>query len=159
MRINVKKIGVLLIILTVAITITVTGCFGGDPENVLVSIDSPPSVQLGDEFIIRFIVQNTANREQSIVSLDVDNSYFEGIYINEIVPESSEVYELGLVDMLCHSFDIAVPPGESREVLFYATALQAGDFQGDVDFCINRDSSFLTKSIRTVVTNSQGSKK
>ena len=121
------------------------------PKHIEVMIDAPIQVNTNDEFVITATVKNTASNEQKLVSLDIGNKYLKGIAIIKTEPDNSESFYVPIDNTFSYVFNIPIKAGEEIKVKLYAKALKKGDFNAEVDFCINSDTSFLTKSIRTVV--------
>jgi hypothetical protein len=126
-----------------------SGCT--EPKDVEVNVDAPLQVMIDKEFVITATVKNTASKEQKLVSLDIGDEYLKGIAIVKTEPDNSESRHIPLDNTVTYTFNIPVKPGKEIKVTFYAKALKKGDFNSEIDFCINNEVSFLSKSIRTVV--------
>lgn len=139
----------LFITLCLLLLLTFTGC--EDPKDVEVTVDCPVSVAKGDEFIITATVKNTSKSEQTLVGLDIGDNYLEGVAITKTEPDNSEASHVPISNIVSYIFDLPVGAGKEITVNLHAKALKTGDFSADIDFCINSDYSFLTKTLRTVV--------
>jgi type 1 fimbria pilin len=118
----------------------------------VVSVEAPLNVKNGEEFIITTTVQNTdPSQKQTLVSLDIADAYLEGIAILGTAPDSKEARHIPFDNTMSYVFDIPIPSGEVVEVALRAKAVKPGDFNAEVDFCINSGVSFLSKPVRTIV--------
>jgi len=142
---KILRIAVLLVLLAALLS----GC--ADPTDVEVGLRAPATVKLGEEFVITATVKNTAAKTQTLVSLDVGDAYLKGIAILATEPDHRESMHVPLDNTRSYVFRLPVKPGKELSVLLRAKAVKTGDFDSEIDFCINSDASFLTKSIRTIV--------
>ncbi len=127
-----------------------SGCLPG-PENITIAADAPIEVERGESFEIRASVTNTAAEAQRLVALDIAHEYLEGVAILSSEPDHNSTMDVPIDNTTSYVFDIDLAPGESTTVVFQARALHAGDYRGDIDFCINSEYDFISKSIRTLV--------
>jgi hypothetical protein len=121
------------------------------PKDVEIKIDAPVEVRRGETFEIRATVQNTASKPQRLVSLDVGDRYLKGIAVVGTEPAFKSASHVPIDDTMSYTFDLPLPPGERRTVVFTARAVAAGDHASEVDFCINSETSFLSYPVRTIV--------
>lgn len=131
------------------LVISLCGC--GSPNNVVVKVEAPLHVKNGDEFIIIATVENTASKQQTLVSLDIDDTYLTGVAILRTEPENKEASHVPIDNTMSYVFELPIEAGTSLEVKLYAKAVKQGDYNAEIDFCINSGISFLSKSIRTIV--------
>jgi len=142
-----KKTTTRIVFLLAAILLA--GC--GEPEDVNVTIELPLNVSQGDEFVIVAAVKNTSSDQQELVSLDIADAYLDGIAILRTEPNHSEATHIPLDNTMSYVFKLPIGAGEQKEIKLYAKALRQGDYNAEIDFCINSDFSFLSRSIRTIV--------
>ena len=119
------------------------------PQNIRITIISPDEVNQGEAFTIEIRVANDAAETQTIESIDVYDTYLAGVLLNSSDPPWGSSSHI--VEFITYDYDLAIPPGGEQVVKFEATAIQAGDFQGDFDVCVNSDTSFVTEVVRTIV--------
>jgi hypothetical protein len=139
----------IMVIFCLMFLLVLSGCSG--VKNIEVKVEAPLKVANDEEFIITATVKNNASKEQKLVSLDIADKYLEGIAIVETEPDNSESSHIPIDNTVSYIFDIPIKPGEEIKVDLYAKALKQGDFNAEIDFCINNDFDFISKSIRTVV--------
>ena len=142
-----KKTTTRIVFLLAAILLA--GC--GEPEDVNVTIELPLNVSQGDEFVIVATVKNTSSDQQELVSLDIADGYLDGIAILRTEPNHSEATHIPLDNTMSYVFELPVGAGEQKEIKLYAKAVRQGDYNAEIDFCINSEFSFLSRSIRTIV--------
>lgn len=121
------------------------------PEDITVATDVPVYVEAGEQFAFTITVQNTASEPQTLNSIDISESYLDGITIRSTSPAYSQSIPIPIADMQSYEFHRTIPAGGSLDVTFNATALQPGDYSGGVDIVINQDWSYLSRALRTVV--------
>jgi hypothetical protein len=126
-------------------------CSCGSPENVEVGVQVPIEVSRGDEFTIVASVKNTASETQKLVCLDISDAYLEGVAILGTEPDYTEAYHVPISNMMSYTLNVPVKPGQQVDVHILAKAVKQGDFGGEMDFCINSDTCFLTELVRTIV--------
>lgn len=129
------------------------GCFD-EPQNIEIGIEAPLQAIKGESFVIHVSVRNTASEPQTLVSLDVGEDYLDGIAIAKTVPEHSAAEHIPLDNTMSYDFNQSIAPGATLKIDLYAQAIKTGDFKAGVDYCINDETSFLTKQVRTVVAES-----
>lgn len=142
-------VGLIAIATIVAIAIFM-GCLE-DPKNIVVDIQSPLFVNEKEEFNIIVTVENTAENPQKLVSLDIADSYLESISIINSEPQSKSDYHVLLDNTRCYEYYIDIPADGKQIVKLTAVALEKGDYSGDIDICINSETNFLSKQLRTIV--------
>ncbi|MDA7628676.1 hypothetical protein N8843_08560 [Verrucomicrobia bacterium] len=138
------------LVLTLFMAISLLGC-GGEPENFEAEVKLPLSVKKGDEFIIVAKVNNTAAKQQKLVAIDIADTYLEGIAILRTEPNHKEAVHIPIADTMSYTFDLPVGAGEQKLVKFYAKAVKQGDYNSQIDFCVNSEFNFFSKFIRTIV--------
>jgi len=145
-----KKIIMKVILNKIFFSILILSLFScSDPENILLYIDSPTSVKKGKEFNIITKIKNTSNKSQKLVSIDIDDNYLDGIAILSTIPDYNDIIYIPIDNTQSYFFNKIIEPNSEITVQFRAKAFKVGTFQGTIDFCINSEISFLTKSIFT----------
>ena len=122
-----------------------------DPENILLYVDSPISVKKGNTFNIIATIKNPSNQHQKLVSIDIDDNYLDGIAILSTIPDYSDVLYIPIDNTQSYSFNKIVEPNTEIVIKFLAKAFETGMFEGKIDFCINSEFSFLSRSIFTEI--------
>jgi hypothetical protein len=132
--------------------VALLGCGAFDmPENVDISIDSPVSVGVDEEFQIVLTINNTGPSTQTLVDLDVADAYLEGVVVREIDPTFSDAMHVPFDNTQSYSMDLALPAAQTVKVTISAYAAHVGDFGGDIDFCINSAVACLSYPVRTII--------
>ena len=126
------------------------GC-QSDPRNIKVSAEAPLRVRISQTFVIKAIVENTADKPQKLVALDISRDFLEGVAIKSTKPEFSEAKPVPLDNTVSYEFHMPIPPGGKVEIELLAEGVKKGDFSGTIDYCINTDYSFLSYPVRTII--------
>ena len=142
-----KTLSTVIILATIAAALS--GC--GSPKNVEVDIQAPLQVKEGDDFVITATVSNSASKTQTLVSLDIGDEYLVGIAVLKTEPRHKEATHVPIDNTMSYVFDLPMKPGEEVRILLHSKAVKTGDHKSEIDFCINSDASFLSKSVRTIV--------
>ncbi|NIR42737.1 MAG: hypothetical protein GWN99_02580 [Gemmatimonadetes bacterium] len=122
-----------------------------EPGDVEVAIEAPLEVSQGERFTIVVRVWNGAGKRRTLVDLDIADEYLNGIVIESSEPPFKDAMHVPIDNTLSYSFDIPIAAGEEAVVEFAAFAAHSGDFQGDIDFCIDSSVSCLSYPVRTLV--------
>lgn len=120
------------------------------PDGWDVDVQSPVAVSVGDEVIIAVTVTNNTGEDQVLHSIDIGQTYLEGVAIISTDPVYSDSF---LLDdgTYTHFFLVDVANGESATVTFTGKALSAGDYQGALDVCIDDGLTCNFLQVRTVI--------
>ncbi len=120
------------------------------PEGWEVDVDYPTEAAVGDEITIVATVTNNTGDDQVLHSIDVGETYLEGVAIVDTDPAFSDSF---LLDdgTYTHFFIIDVADGDSASVTFTGKALSAGDYQGAFDVCIDDGLTCNFLQVRTIV--------
>jgi hypothetical protein len=135
-------------------------CIGGvlwisqPPRGVTASVDAPIQLDAGDK--VEFVVHVTNHNKDvvKIMSIDIGVDYFEGITLLSVTPDYDSYYvpqEATADDIRSYYFSIPVEPGETVSITFMGNAVDAGDYGGILDVCINSNYTCISNVIRTVI--------
>ncbi len=127
----------------------------GDFEvsDISLDIDYPTTATLDEGYDITIEITNDAAEEQLITSLDIGETYLEGIIFEGSTPEYQESWDLtDFLGIFSYDYYIDLGPGETQTIIFHFTPFLTGDYQGDLDVCINTEDACLYNTIRTVVS-------
>ena len=107
----------------------------------------PVSVVVGESFDIVAHVTHNADENQLLHSIDIGESYLEGIAITSSTPDFSESYYLD-DGTYTHTLLTDVPAGDGVDIVFHAVALESGNWKGAFDVCFDDgiNCSFYTVS-------------
>jgi len=120
------------------------------PEGWGVETDYPTTAAVGDEIVITVTATNNTGEDQVLHSVDIGETYLEGVAIVDTEPAYSDSF---LLDdgTYTHFFIMDVADGESATVTFTGRALLAGDYQGAFDVCIDDGLTCNFLQVRTVI--------
>ena len=145
---NVALIAVLLFI-----TVGVSSCACGPPENISVDVFAPLHVVEGEEFVFEVQVENTADRSQLLYTIDIWDEYLVGIFVHRTEPPFTDCYHIPIDNTQCYEFNKNIPAKGKLVVEFYAVGTEPGNYSSYLDVCIGTGGSFLTHPIITIVRN------
>ncbi len=110
------------------------------------TIDVPTSVVVGEEFDVVATISHDSSETQLLHSIDIGETYLEGVAIGSSTPDFSESY---LLDdgTYTHTLLADIPAGGTT-VTFHAVALESGNWKGAFDVCFDDglNCSFYTVS-------------
>jgi len=129
----------------------IVGCHFETPTDVNISAEVPLRVSLDDDFVVVARVTNTGGEPKTLIDVDVADSYLKGIVIQRSEPPISDAMHVPIDNSQSYSFDLPIAPGGEVVVRFHAVAAHAGDFAGDIDFCVDYETSCVSYPVRTIV--------
>ena len=151
---------ILVLSLAIAGGLFILTCIGGSllvakafktPEDIVFSIEAPMRATVGDTFEIAVTIQNTSPKPQTLVSLDIWDRYLEGIAIVDSNPPFKQAFHVPIDNTVAYEYDRQIPGNGTVVVTYTVEAVKPGDYDSYLDACINRETSFLTQPIRTIV--------
>lgn len=118
------------------------------PEGIVVSIESPEVVRVGERFQILACVHNGSDARVRLGDLDFSKTYLRGVAIHSSAPawrsSSSNFFPAR-----SFTFAHAIERDADFEIILEAEGLRAGDWEGDADFWFY--PGFLTQQLHTQV--------
>ncbi len=136
-------VGLVAFVVLLAVTGIVVVLTEGEVENINVNVQVPSAVATGEEFVLEIQIENTAERAQRLHSIDIEESYMEGITIQSAEPLFSTSEHNLFDNTRSYGFDQSIPPKTKLVVKFHAMARKPGVFESDVDVCINSATKCL----------------
>jgi hypothetical protein len=120
-----------------------------EPKQVLVSVSTLDSVRVGDEFSIEIGIQNQADRQRVVDSIDVSSELLDGIDIDAARPdfEYKWPFDVGPANFTSFHFDAPLPPLDGLAMRLLAVGRQGGTHAGRLDVCIDTGQSCLRHEI------------
>lgn len=108
--------------------------FSGEPEGLLVEVDYPWSVTLGETFDVTFQLRNVGEEPLFVEDIDLDepldDSFLDGCVVVSSDPPIEKDYSLdGIKSFL---YDTTIDPGDSHTVVFTVEAQAEGQWGGPV---------------------------
>jgi S1-C subfamily serine protease len=107
----------------------------------------PAVVEVQGDFRITVTLSNPGSQPITISEIALPRTILEGTLVNSISPQSSGQSELG--SATAYQFDLSIPPGGSSQFVFDLTALEEGDFSGNISVIAGED--YLSAQVRVVV--------
>ena len=137
----------LAFIITTLLLTVLTGC--ATPKNISIYKEVPLEVNKGETFNFTISIHNEDSKEHELRSIDISNSFLQGIAILETSPIVKEEYDI--LGQHIFEFKKNLVKTSEAKIIFTAKAVKSGDFSGDLDVCIDGDTSCLYNSIRIIV--------
>lgn len=127
--------GVILLILVCVVALAYWWYQTGleEPEGVEVVLDLPPRVRVGEDFKLVVRVRNL--REAESFELDeivIDNSFHDAIVVLDVDPAPELRHDMRIAVSVLYKFDVQVPVGSKKVVVFSCRAKREGLAQGDL---------------------------
>lgn len=125
-------------------------------SGVSIAVKSLSDVSVGQTFTLAVTVTNQRSRSvMSLTDIDLADDYLKGFTVltTQPAPKSSE--SQSLLGSRSFTFDVEVPPGQSRNFVFSLRAEKPGLFRGDVD--VWEGHRFVTNMAQTMVKSKRRS--
>jgi len=121
-----------------------------DVKGVGVAIDGTTDVRVGETFELTVTVTNERPRKALALSdIDISEDYLAGFTVSTVDPTPKSSMHVPIDESLSFTFDVRIPPGQSRSFVFELRAEQPGLYRGDVDVC--EGVRFITGMAQTSV--------
>jgi hypothetical protein len=130
----------------------------GEPEQINLSVDVPVSVGKGESFAIEITVEDLSGESRLVHSIDIDDSYLEGLEVVRTEPPFTELLRVESLGFRSYYFEKVIEPNSAGTILIALQGLEAGDYTGEIDVCIDSSGSCTTVTTRTVVYESGASR-
>ncbi|MEW6403094.1 MAG: hypothetical protein AB1649_14945 [Chloroflexota bacterium] len=120
--------------LTCAGLIAFVAYFSREPEGISVDYSMPSVVHVGENFDLVLTITNASSQSVTVNDIDLDEylggSILDGAVVLETEPAMPRDYSLEGVKTF--SYNRAIEPGETAQVVFHLQATVAGEFGGSV---------------------------
>ncbi len=120
-------------ILAVALGVGGLMYLGRTPEAVSVSVEAPSEAAVGEVVDLKVNIKNVSRKSVTIGDVDLQESFLNGFTVVSADPTPKSSTRVPLVNSRSHTFDLAIPPGETRTVRFRLKAVAEGVHRGDLD--------------------------
>jgi hypothetical protein len=139
----------------VAMDVTSTLAASVSPQGIQLAVQCPAEVTVGQRFFVDVSVQNTLGHEQTLDSLDLYDSYLDGITLIGASPAASSrtSSSIGAAQFSFETlwYNRAIPAGGQVDIRLEMQAAKPGHWAGDLDVCINEPHIFTTHVLQTTV--------
>jgi hypothetical protein len=144
----------LIFLLVIGIVIFIY-LFTKTPEGINVTINGKPNISVDENFQITVEIENTTDKERTLDSIDIGDTYLAGIQIHDSNPSTKEVIDSADIKIIepfvTYSFVKKIEPNSKETITFNATAVSIGDFDGSIDVCVDGMANCIYNKIRTIV--------
>lgn len=127
------------------------GAFQSPKAGISVAVDAPARVRAGEPFQLRATITNGSEREALLDSIDIGDTYLEGVTLESSQPAWNETMHVPIDDTLSHDFQAKIAPGKSLTVTFTAVAAEVGEYEGAFDICVNSVYDCFFEEVATTV--------
>lgn len=150
--------GVIFVVVACIIIVAVTGGFGAlmamfgpDPEGLAADVFVPSTVEMGREFEVTVTLRNEGSKEIRVNQIQVPQNLLAVATLSRTNPQYTDIFVYDSTDSTGYDFDIPLPPGGSREVVFYFNPLQTADVSGRWDVRVGTRS--LGNDLRVIIVD------
>jgi len=113
-------------------------CASGPLEHIAMDIDAPRSVAEGGQFEVRIAVNNSGSRPVPLDSMDMDNTWLQGIQVLRISPAPEYgPFEVPVDQSVSYRFDADIPAQGRIDIVLSCLAQKQGSPEGDISVCIS----------------------
>jgi hypothetical protein len=122
-----------------------------DIEGIQIALSPQATVAVGEEFTTTMTLSNSSGSDQELFSVDVGDDYHDGFILMSSEPLYLESTHIPIDNSISYTFHQTIPAGGSLELRFHWKAVKMGDFNDEMDFCINSEFNFISMIQRTIV--------
>ncbi len=137
-------------VIALLIGIVIINWVNRKPET-FVTVKVPAQAEADVPFAIELQIENLSARPQVLDSIEISPDYLAGIRIESSQPPFIGQADLPFSQDHAYQFDRTFQPNEILVVKFTAVGVQAGDFVGEIDVCVDGLIRCLSYGVRTVV--------
>ena len=121
-----------------------------DPPDVAISVESPTTVSVGQEFTLSVVIENQREeRAFQLTDIDIADEYLKSFLVIGENPHAESSTHIPIDNTRSFSFNQAVPPREVMRFDFTLRPTAPGLYRGDVDVC--EGQRFLSTLLQTEV--------
>lgn len=135
---------------TLGFTLACGGIFE-DKDDFRAEIDAPALVKRGEPFNVTVRVFNDAASPQVLESLDIDDTWLDGITITSTNPPYTDAAHVPIDNTYSYTLKQTIPPGGSVDVVIQATGVTNGTHAGEIDVCVGGMARFNSYPVSTTV--------
>ncbi|MGD0744525.1 MAG: hypothetical protein ABSA45_05165 [Verrucomicrobiota bacterium] len=123
-------IGIILVVAVVLFFVHVSK----DIEGVVVSVNGPTDVTVGQTFELEVVVRNErASKVLRLSDVDLADQYLAGFTVSSVKPTAKSSKHVPIDNAQSFTFDVPIAAGSSNRFIFTLRAENAGMYRGDVD--------------------------
>ena len=121
------------------------------PEDVMVRIEQPATVGVGQEMTMTVVVENhRSGKAFTVTDIDLDDTFLAGFDVLGQEPPSVQSLHVPIVNRKSFRFDSSVPAGGTERYAFRLRATTTGTFIGEVN--VNEGSRSIATPVHAQVT-------
>jgi hypothetical protein len=118
-----------------------------DPDEIEVVLEKSGEAVVGgvSDLVVR--VRNVSGRTVTIGDVDIDDTLLAGFTVESVEPPPKSSTQVSLLNARSHTFDLAIPPSETRALRFRLRGVREGIHRGDVTVYVGFRSRSLVGEI------------
>ncbi|NPV76028.1 MAG: trypsin-like peptidase domain-containing protein [Anaerolineae bacterium] len=122
--------------------------FGAEPEGLTIELSAPPTVKVGEDFVVEVHLGNTGNKTLKVTEIQLPQSLLEGAVFVKSQPASTGQMTYG--SSTGFKFDLSLKPGAEQTVIFNFRAVSGEEYSGEVEAIVGTKRK--SSNLRVVVT-------
>lgn len=122
--------------------------FGTEPEGLTIELSAPPTVKVGEDFVVGVRLGNTGNKTLKVTEIQLPQSLLEGAVFVKSQPASTG--QMSYDGYTGFKYDLTVEPGTERTVEFSFRAVNGEEYSGEVEAIVGTKRK--SSNLRVVVT-------
>ncbi len=122
--------------------------FGTEPEGLTIELSAPPTVKVGEDFVVGVRLGNTGNKTLKVTEIQLPQSLLEGAVFVKSQPASTG--QMSYDGYTGFKYDLTVEPGTERTVEFSFRAVSGEEYSGEVEAIVGTKRK--SSNLRVVVT-------
>lgn len=126
------------------------------PTDVSVIVNAPRAVPVNEPYAIKVRIQNLTAETQILDSIDVQESYLEGVQLLSTEPMFGDSTTIPLVGFQSYTYGDFIGGSETFIVELVFEGIMEGTFSGDIDICVNSATECATRQLTVVIGESSG---
>lgn len=136
----------------VSFGLLLSGCLNlKPPVSVQSDVIVSDSASVGQELNLTVRLRNGDSKEHRLNSVDLSKDLLSGLGFRGVVPASTDLVDIPVVDQRSFFFDAPLAPGSEVNVVFNFVAATPGVYAGQVSVCIDSETACFEDSVRVSV--------
>ena len=120
--------------------------------DITVYSTSPEHARVGEDFVLRITVENTAARPQVLNAIDLGGGYQEAVSVINTVPAHKKTETNFATLERSYLFDRTIPAKSEQAVEFQSRGLKAGEHPFTISVCMNSDTNCETYNLKITIS-------
>ena len=118
-----------------------------DPDEIEVVLEKNGEAVVGGLSDLIVQIRNVSGSTVTIGDVDIDDTLLSGFTVESVEPPPKSSTQVSFLDARSHTFDLAIPPFETRALRFRLRGVREGIHRGDVTVYVGLRSRSLVGEI------------